>query len=253
MDKEKYLKRIGVCENVKPTLSNLIMLHEQHLLNIPFENWDIHDNIPIALDTSRLFDKIVNKKRGGFCYELNGLFYFLLTSLGFQAKLIAARVYSSDSDNYGPEFDHMAIVVTIDNSNYLVDIGFGEFILHPLKITVDKRLHDSRGKFIFKQDDYGLVIRKINSNNENESHQPLYLLNTSPRQLDDFAEMCHYHQTSPDSHFTSKLILSLATPNGRITISGNNLIIRNHDEITETVITEPFDSIIKKYFQPFPH
>ena len=93
MNKNEYLRRIGIEEKeIEPTLENLKLLQRRHLLNVPFENLDIHWKRPILLDSDNFYEKVVNKKRGGFCYELNGLFNELLKEIGFQTKIISARV-----------------------------------------------------------------------------------------------------------------------------------------------------------------
>ena len=92
---EKYLKRIKFDKTPKPDLDTLKELHQAHLLNIPFENLDIHLKKEISTDSGRLFDKIVNNSRGGFSYELNGLFNELLVSLGYETTIVSARVFST--------------------------------------------------------------------------------------------------------------------------------------------------------------
>ena len=94
MDTERYLRRIGIKETTfLVNAESLKFLQKQHLLHIPFENLDIHWKRPILLDTGKFYEKIIEEKRGGFCYELNGLFYELLTEIGFQCKIISARVF----------------------------------------------------------------------------------------------------------------------------------------------------------------
>ena len=78
-------------------------------MSIPFENLDIHNNVPIKLSIEKIFDKVVNQNRGGLCYELNGLFYELLNAIGFDVKIISARVFNQDN-GYGKEYDHLAII-----------------------------------------------------------------------------------------------------------------------------------------------
>jgi N-hydroxyarylamine O-acetyltransferase len=144
MDIKRYLERINYLDPVNPTFEVLSKLQMMHLLYVPFENLDIHNNIKI--DLANLFDKIVNRERGGFCYELNGLFYELLLEIGFKVKMVSARVYDG-KEGYSPEFDHMALIVNIENAPYLVDVGFGEFSLCPIKIELNKELNDQRGIF----------------------------------------------------------------------------------------------------------
>ena len=136
MDARLYLQRISYSGKLTPTLGTLTQLQTNHLLTVPFENLYIHDKIKIDLADSYI--KIVIQNRGGFCYELNGLFYRLLLQLGYTVKMISARVFNKES-GFGPEFDHMAIIATIDNADWLVDVGFGEFAFHPLKIEPGHR------------------------------------------------------------------------------------------------------------------
>lgn len=246
MDISKYLSRINYRGKLSPTLKVLQALQNAHLLAVPFENLDIHLNRIIELDVEKLFDKIVIRNRGGFCYELNGLFFELLKTIGFDAKMVSARVYDSIK-GYGPEFDHMAIIVRINDVDYLTDVGFGEFTNLPLEINLDKIQHDERGKFIIEQ--YDKYYFKVSKETE-EKWIPQYIFSFTKRELSDFNGMCLYHQTSPDSHFTQKRICSVATKNGRITLTGNILKIREGSTLKEESINKNLnlESILIKYF-----
>src|SRR5882672_2815396 len=128
----KYLSRIGATLPSAPTLEVLRDLHVRHLRSVPFENLSIHLAERIELEEEVLVDKIIRRRRGGFCYELNGLFASLLSALGFQVTLLAARV-SGDDRRFGPLFDHLALVVDLDE-RWLVDVGFGSYITYPLRL-----------------------------------------------------------------------------------------------------------------------
>lgn len=231
-NREKYLERIKCSGNLEPNLDTLRKLQKSHLLNIPFENLDIHNNIVIELSIDKIYDKIVNRKRGGFCYELNGLFYELLHALGFDAKRVSARVYDKDK-GYGKEFDHFAIIVTINNIDYLTDVGFGEFIFEPLALHIGVIQNDRRGRYVIEkfENEY-LRVNKF----EDGKSTPQYIFKNIKRELSEFENMCNYHQTSPNSHFTKKRLISLPTENGRITITGNKLIIKKLESVNETEI-----------------
>ncbi len=247
MNTEKYLERINWDENVTPTVGNLIKLQRAHLLYIPFENLDIHYHHPIMLDVSRFFDKIVLQKRGGFCYELNGLFHALLIQLGYIAKIISARVYTKEN-TYGPDYDHLAIIVTIDNKKYLADVGFGEFAFKPLEIKPGIIQKDSRGDFVvdeYEERGY-LRVSKI----EQAKRLPEYIFTTEKKSLNEFEAMCHYHQSNPASHFVQRKLISKPTENGRITLTGNYLkITKGCHLITEEFLDETgFENNLLKYF-----
>lgn len=249
MKKNDYLKRINHVGEFKPSLNTLRALQEAHLLSVPFENLDIHNRKRIVLEIPRLYQKIVTMKRGGFCYELNGLFHWLLQEVGFNVKLLMGRVYDSNRDSYGPEFDHMLILADVDSKQWLADVGFGDFSMHPLPFALNQPLNDTNGTFIIEQHDD--VYYKVSRFYEKESrYLPEYIFSLKERQLKDFETTCLYHQTSPDSHFTQKKVCSIATLNGRITLTDDKLIITNNGTREESTINgeQEFHCILQKYF-----
>lgn len=232
MDAKKYLTRINYSGELEPNLNLLKKLQKFHLLSVPFENLDIHTQSPIELNISKIYKKIVENNRGGFCYELNGLFYELLISLNFNAKRISARVYKKENE-YSPEFDHFAIIVKIGDDEYLTDVGFGEFTFEPLKLDLGKIQSDERGNYLIdKYDDTYFRVNKI----INSESTPEYIFRNIKRKFVDFKEMCSYHQTNPNSHFMKKRLITLPTKNGRITITGNILKIKENGSLKEKIL-----------------
>lgn len=244
---KKYLSRIKYNKKIRADLDTLIELQKCHLLNIPFENLDIHSGTPITIDLEKFYTKIVENKRGGFCYELNGLFNELLNVTGFKTFIVSARVFDTEV-KYGDEFDHLAIIVSIDNEQWLADVGFGEFAFSPLKILTAIEQKDERGIFrINKFDEEYLVVQKqIPGGWKNE-----YLFSLIPINISEFSEKCYYHQTSPDSHFTRKKLCSIPTQNGRITLTDKSLKITNNESIEEIDINneEQFYKMLKGHFE----
>lgn len=228
-----YLERINIGKKEYHTLEFLFSLQESHLLSVPFENLDIHYGASIDLDIKKIYDKIILHNRGGFCYELNSIFFILLKTLGYKVMLVSARVFSNSV--YGPEYDHMAIVSKINNEEYLLDVGFGEFAFGPLKISLNHYQHDKRGIFLFDiyDDDY-IRVSKI----ENEIPTPQYIFKNTPRKFADFHKMCIYHQTSSKSHFTQNKVVTLPTKNGRITLNSDKLKITANGKFSETYIAD---------------
>lgn len=246
VNKEKYLARIKYSGNLEPTFQVLGRLQEAHLLNVPFENLDIFYGVPIVLDIDKIYRKVILNHRGGFCYELNGLFYELLVSLGFRARRVSARVFDK-SNGYGPEFDHMAIITEIDGSSYLTDVGFGEFSFSPLMLDTEVVQIDARGKFsIQRYEGDNFLVSKW----ENKILIPQYIFSTIARELDEYSEMCHFHQTSPASHFTRNALITRPTQGGRITLTQDTLKIKHGDSINEVQIenAEAFRNLLWKYF-----
>lgn len=130
---DAYLRRLGAEQPAWPTVDVLRELHLRHLRTVPFENLSIHLGEEIVLEEKRLLDKVVGERRGGFCFELNGLFGALLAALGFDVTLLAARVYG-DEERLGIPYDHLALRVrTVDGGDWLADVGFGTHCHYPLE------------------------------------------------------------------------------------------------------------------------
>lgn len=243
MDVRKYLDRINVIgETPSPTAENLYRLQREHLLHVPFENLDIHWKRPIALDTEAFYRKVVEGRRGGFCYELNGLFNELLKELGYRTLLVSARVSVGDGE-FSREYDHAAIIAEAEGKEYLADVGFGAFTAEPLKLELDLAQDDATGKYVIREhrDDYLIVLKE---------DEPEYIFKPVARDLAEFTEMCNFHQTSPESHFTRGRVCSLMTENGRKTLRDNRFILTVGEEKTETEVTSEaeFDEILEREF-----
>jgi N-hydroxyarylamine O-acetyltransferase len=245
MDVRAYVDRIGYYGPLVPTAETLRRLHRQHLLAVPFENLDIGLGRAIVLDPELFVEKIVGRYRGGFCYELNGAFATLLTAAGFSVSLLSARV-ANEEGIVSKEFDHLALRVDLEQP-WLADVGFGENFLEPLRLFGQIEQQDPAGCFRFIQagERWRLEVRQ-----PDHSWRLLYDFSLQPRQLAEFADMCHYHQTSPDSHFTRNRICSLATSNGRLTLSGMRLITtsggRKEDQVLGTEAA--WHSALRHYF-----
>ena len=119
-----YLARIAYTGPTPPTIETLRSIHRAHLQTVPFENLDISLGRTIVVDEDATVRKIVEQRRGGFCYEMNGAFAALLRALGFRVTLLAARV-ARPQGGEGPEFDHLTLRVDLEEP-WLADVGFGE-------------------------------------------------------------------------------------------------------------------------------
>ena len=216
MDVEAYLRRIEYDGPRSPSRQTLGDLHRQHLYTVPFENLDIALGVPIGLDPDALFDKIVSRKRGGFCYELNSLFSELLKGLGFRVEMLSARVRSADG-SFSREFDHMLLQVALEGASCIADVGFGDSSLDPVRIEATNVHLNARPDFAVVTANGGWELVRRQSDG---SYVPDYCFTETRRQLSDFSEMCLFHQTSPESHFTQNRVCTKALPNGRLTISG---------------------------------
>lgn len=233
IDAEAYLRRIACDGPLQPSADTLRRIQVAHLLTVPFENLSIHAREPIVLDDHALFDKIVVRRRGGFCYELNGLFAALLRQLGFDVTMLSAAAFGADG-RCGPPFDHMALMVGLEE-RWLVDVGFGDSFREPLRL--DARTVQEHGDRAYRiAADGGEFMLSQRDGRGGWRHQ--YRFDLTPHVYADYAGMCHYHQTSPDSHFTRQRLCSLATADGRITISGTRLIVTSREPRHESPLDD---------------
>jgi N-hydroxyarylamine O-acetyltransferase len=239
----EYVGRIGVARPATPDAAALRELHRAHLMAVPFENLSIHLDEPISLADSDLLDKIVTRRRGGFCYELNGTFALLLEALGFEVSRLAARVYGGGG--LGPPFDHLALAVRpADGSGpWLADVGFGSHSTYPLLLDGREEQDDPAGQFqIVAAPDDDLDVLK--------DSEPQYRLESRARRLEDFAPTCWWQQTAPESHFRINVICSRLTEDGRISIGGRTLIRTSGGVRTERELADD-DALLAAYREHF--
>jgi len=223
MDVNAYLQRLNYTGPTSPTADTLRQLQLAHLQSVPFENLSIHSGEPIVLGEEPLFGKIVGRRRGGFCYELNGLFASLLRALGFEVVMLSAQV-ANDKGEFGPDFDHMTLLVTTPvepEKRLLADVGFGDSFNEPL--LLDFRDAQHQGARSYRIDEAGSQLLLLQREKGGEWN-PQYRFTLEPHQFPDYEEMCQYHQTSPQSHFTKAPVCTRVTSNGRVTLSGMRFI-----------------------------
>jgi N-hydroxyarylamine O-acetyltransferase len=227
---DEYLARIAYAWPREPTVGVLRAVHSAHLYAVPFENLSIRRGDGVVLDEKALFDKIVRRRRGGFCYELNGLFSALLQALGFRVVQVAGRVGVN-----GIPFDHMALIVQLDEP-LLADVGFGDSFLAPLSVESRDPQDggDGRRYRIADTEDGGLLLSR--ERDGTWERQYAFTLETWP--LSAYADGCRYHSTSPQSHFTQKTVVSRATETGRITLSERRLIVTERGIRRETELAD---------------
>jgi N-hydroxyarylamine O-acetyltransferase len=237
IDVEGYLDRIGHQGGLEPTAETLRALHRAHLLAVPFENLDIHRGRWITLEVPALYRKVVGERRGGFCYELNGLFAGLLRALGYEVSLLEARVHIGDGDRYGAPFDHLVLAVRCPGAaeRWLADVGFGDSYLEPLRLVVGEEQVDATGAYRIDEGDGDLVLLR---RAPGAAWRPAHRFVDYPHELASFAAMCRYHQTSPRSPFTQRSVCSLATPTGRLTLRDTRLIVTDGEQRSEHPIED---------------
>lgn len=231
MEVLSYLNRFHGTQNKEISLSNLAELQRLHVQNIPFENLDVIRRVPIYLNLQRIYDKIVQRKRGGYCYELNGLFGWLLTELGYDAHLVAATVLRP-SGEWAKADTHAAIIVQLDQL-YLIDVGFGDSTSLPIPLNGEERNDISDTYRVIQQQDHSFCLERINDT----EIKTLYRFDLTPKALVDFHEGCVFNQVAKESSFTHSDIVTRATPTGRITLSNQTITITENNIKTKRIVS----------------
>ena len=245
MDLERYLERINYQGSRSPNLDTLKALQLAYVYNVPFENLDIHLGRPIELSVAHIYKKIVEQQRGGFCYESNTLFHALLELMGFEVKFVAATMLLEISMNI--EFGHMALIVSLDE-DYLVDVGNGQSCLQPMQIGSDDiaRFEDVDYRVSEFEDGYALHYKEADA-----EWLPRFSFTSTSRRLQEYENMCHITQTSPESHFTRKRVVTLAKPDGRLTLADRDLEIKRPGKLESRVLqsNQEYREALQTYFK----
>lgn len=219
------------------------------MLHVPFENLDIGQKRSILLAEGALWNKIIVQKRGGFCYELNGLFARLLQEIGFDVAYLNARVFNGQGE-LGIDFDHLALLVNIpgQSERWLADVGFGDSFHEPLKFDEPGEQPQGLRVYRLEQTRDGYVVWQKNYAGTWERQ---YHFDLVPRNFpSDYESACLYHQTSPRSSFTRGSIISRATPEGRVSLEDGRLILTKNGQRSERPLADRSEylTLLKQYF-----
>lgn len=242
-DIEAYFRRIGYNGSREPSLATLRGLHRAHVLSVPFENLDIHVRREIALDQTQFYQKIVHGRRGGFCYEMNGLFGTLLRALGFDVTFLSGRF--KRPDGWTPEFGHLTLMVQLDE-RWLADVGYGESFLEPLRLDEPgEQVQGWRKYRIVQQGEQRLLWQC----NDGENWIEKYIFSLEPHTLEEYAGMSTFHQTAPESLFRQGRLCTIGTPEGRITLSERRIIfLRGQTRVEQPVNADEYAALLRQHF-----
>lgn len=239
---DDYLARIGAARPARADLAALRDLHRRHQETVPFENLDIHLGEPMRLDDDGLLDKIVRRRRGGICFELNGAFALLLRSLGFDVTILAARCF--DGDALRPPFDHLALRVDVGGRSWLAEVGFGDHSVLPLDLACREPQSDPGGVFL-------LVDTADGDVDVLKDGEPQYRLELRPRDIADFEPAAWWHHTSAASPCTRSVTCSLPIGlDSRVTLKESRLISTVRGARSETALPDD-DAILAAYRDHF--
>lgn len=246
MDVEKYLNRIKYRGALEPTSDVLRALHEAHLMSVPFENLNIAHGVPVVLDKAALYAKVVDRNRGGFCYELNGLFSDLLIALGFNVTLLSAGVYHANGKTFGPEFDHLTLLVQLEE-RWLADVGFGVGFRHPLLLDSRDEQPQANDSYKLEQEDAFVLLTRCQPG---EDWRPAYRFQVIPRRFEEFQSMCVFHSTSKESPFSKHTLVMMDSPDGRIEIMDTTYTLTrsNGEKVERHLDRESYHRVMQDKF-----
>jgi N-hydroxyarylamine O-acetyltransferase len=229
LDLDAYFSRIGYSGPRNATLKTLSALHALHPAAIAFENLDPLMHRPVLLDIASLQRKLIRRKRGGYCFEQNGLFAQVLGALGFGVTTLAARVMMGRTAGNSRR-SHMLLKVEMEEGAYIADVGFGGHAPSaPLRLdTGEAQVTPHGADRLARMGDYFELQTMLDG-----EWKTLYRFSLEPQTQEDHEMANWYISTHPDSEFTSRLIVARLLPGRRLGLFNNQFSVRHQDGTTE--------------------
>ena len=217
-DIDAYIQRIKYEGEKLPAVDTLKSIHHSQLFTIPFENFDIQLGRGINLDPGAIFRKLVHKKRGGYCFELNGIFLMALNALGFSARALLARVHLTGTPTGR---GHQIELITIQKEQWIADVGFGgDTPRFPIPLIFNQPItHDGQTLRLVRDDLFGIILQSF----KEEEWRDLYSFDLGYVCPADIDYGNHFTSTSSRSRFTFARVAALPVENGGITLLNNTL------------------------------
>lgn len=223
----RYLARIGYRGPLTPTLDVLTALQAAHIAAIPFEAIDVLTGAGIDIGADAVEAKLIGQRRGGYCFEQNGLFLRILQAIGFEAEAMLGRVrWMLPADAAATPRTHMVVLVTLDGRPWLADVGFGAAVPpQPLAMDSEAPQPTVHERYRVLRNGFGWEVAA----EVGETWQPLYRLDDGPALPIDCVVGNWYTSAHPDSHFRHQLIAARTTPQARYALRDNRLTVRLAD------------------------
>jgi N-hydroxyarylamine O-acetyltransferase len=229
----EYLQRIGLAAPPAADAEGLMTVQRAHRLAIPFENLDIPLGRGISLDPDTVFDKLVRRRRGGYCFEQNQLLLRMLRHMGFEARPLLARVWRMDVEV--PPLTHTFNLVTLDGALWIADAGFGGDFTPPMPLATDEVARAPGGvRFHLIEDQRGWVLQRDGG----DGWQDQYSFRLTPVEPSDLEMANHWTSTRPGTRFTTLRILSRALPDGRAGLIDRRLSVTRSGRPEEREISD---------------
>lgn len=242
---DKYLSRIGFSSVVRADMDTVRGMMLNQLFSVPFENLDVLSHYGVSMIPDEIVEKIINRGRGGYCYEVNGIFSMALQALGINHYFVAARPMTYQVRK--PK-THMAIILLLDNERWLCDLGFGSHgIREPLRLgATGEDTRQGFDRFMVSKDDDGEYLLKafVDGN-----WSPQYSFNLYPQEWIDFYPANYMNSTHPDSIFLKSPIIVIHNPEGRVILNGDMLKIISRGVPSKRIISQDeYLTVLSQYF-----
>jgi len=240
---EAYLQRVRLARAPRPDLGGLRELHHAQFFTIPFENFDVLAGRGIDLDPDVVFEKLVSSRRGGYCFELNGLMLRVLSTLGFDARPLLARVHLTDPPS---SRTHQLNLVRLEHEDWLMDVGFGAGGPRaPLSLREGSTDCGVAAFELSRQEPWGWMLRTSDAGR----WKPSYSFDLGHVTEADIELGNHYTSTSPKTHFTQLATVSLPTDDGRVSLRDDELtVIDGSRETTRRIKPEAYLEVLESTF-----
>lgn len=242
---DAYLQRLNYSGGVQPTEDSLGALHHAQVYTIPFENFDILLGRGITLEPAALYNKLVHRARGGYCFELNGLFLMALHAVGFDARALLARVHLTDPPSGR---GHQLILVTLQGRQWIADVGFGGPGLRaPIPFELNHRTTQNGQTFrLVEAGPFGIMLQTL----KDTQWQDLYSFDLGQVFPADIAYGNHFTSTHPSSFFTFARVAALPTPNGRVSLFNCTFrrVTPDGEHVQELVEGQAYFDALKTHF-----
>ncbi|AXH10531.1 hypothetical protein CP960_12635 [Malaciobacter halophilus] len=248
MEIEKILKRIGIDDepsSLKPSYENLKRLQEAYILSVPYENLDFIFKKEFSVNILKIYEKIVCNNRGGICYESNTLFVYLLKQLGYDAKMIFAKVM--DLTYIGADYPHLALLATIGDKEYLVDVANGQNVRVPLALDEDTIVESENVQYQIKpcaNGEYALMF-----NHKTKGWQIRYQFCTKGKTVSDFETVFKDEDNYKQFSNHAPLLVTKALRDGRITLTDDMITYKKqNDKKVWGISLENRAEVLRDYF-----
>lgn len=242
-----YLERVGLTAQPSIDAAGLSTLMRAQLFSVPFENTYVQAGLKVSLEPQDIVEKIIHQRRGGYCYEVNGLFAWALEAMGFKVRLVGARPMF-----YARRWakTHMALIVDLPSGAYFCDTGFGRFGLRaPLRLDDNSvPVQQDWDHFRLLKQGREWVVQALN----NDQWESQFSFDEAPAEWVDFMPANYFNSHSPDTIFVQKLLVIQHQPDARVILLDDVLKTIRADGVDEQILAEPVEQRVKRFGLSWP-